>query len=345
MIKVYRYRVKDKHKAELNRLAKRVNFVWNFCNDTQKHALRWGKKWPTNYDLQKLSAGSSVELGLNSNTIAKVCEQYVHSRRQHNRPYLRYRGRKSLGWVPVMGRTVRHTEKGFRIFLKDWDVWLSRKAPPDARVCEGTSFSQDAKGNWFINVAFEVKSASINEKSLSVGIDLGLKEFAVMSDGNKVEAQRHFRAAQDSIGKAQRANKKRLVIARRMKVANQRKDFLHKLSHRITRQYGFIAVGDVSSSRLAKTRMAKSVLDAGWGSFRHMLAYKSVANGVSYVEVNERFTTQICSDCGVVSGPKGRENLGVREWECPCGALHDRDVNSAKNILRLGYQTLTGATQ
>ena len=104
-------------------------------------------------------------------------------------------------------------------------------------------------------------------------------------------------------------------------------------------------IGNVSSKALAKTKLAKSVLDAGWSSFKTMLRYKCENAGVWFEEVSERYTTQACSCCGCISSnsPKGRAGLGIREWTCPeCGALHDRDVNAAKNILALGHERLAG---
>ena len=106
MILVYRYRVKSLN-GLLNKQSRAVNYVWNFCNDTQKHALKWSKKWPTGFDLNVLTTGSSKELGIHSGTINATCEQYAKSRSQHRRPYLRYRGRKSLGWVPLKGRDLK----------------------------------------------------------------------------------------------------------------------------------------------------------------------------------------------------------------------------------------------
>src|SRR5699024_7554820 len=99
------------------------------------------------------------------------------------------------------------------------------------------------------------------------------------------------------------------------KIANKRKDTLHKLSHRLVRDFDYIAVGNVNSKGLAKTSMAKSVLDAGWSSFRAMLAYKSVKEGACYEEVNESFSSQVCSSCGCLpdSRPKGIADLGIRE--------------------------------
>jgi putative transposase len=106
MLLVYRYRVKSLT-GLLNSQARACNFVWNFCNDTQKHALKWNKRWPTGFDLNRLTAGSSKELALHAGTINAVCEQYAKSRRQTNRPFLRWRGRRSLGWVPLKGRDLK----------------------------------------------------------------------------------------------------------------------------------------------------------------------------------------------------------------------------------------------
>lgn len=102
-------------------------------------------------------------------------------------------------------------------------------------------------------------------------------------------------------------------------------------------QYGEIHVGNVSSATLVKTPMAKSVLNAGWSSLRTMLEYKSRQAGIVYSEVNEANTTRMCSECGALTGPQGLRALSVRDWQCvECGARHDRDVNAAKNICRLG---------
>jgi len=128
-----------------------------------------------------------------------------------------------------------------------------------------------------------------------------------------------------------------------IRIANRRRDFLHKLSARMVRAYDYIVVGNVHAAALAKTGMAKSVLDASWSSFRNQLAYRAVKHGAWFEEVDERFTTQICSNCGMMpkSGPKGIADLGVREWRCgDCGAEHDRDLNAALNILRRGRATL-----
>jgi putative transposase len=110
----------------------------------------------------------------------------------------------------------------------------------------------------------------------------------------------------------------------------------HQVAHwtDIVREFDHIAVGNVNAAGLAKTRLARSVLDAGWSSFRSMLRYKATAHGAWYEEVNESFSTRVCSSCHAKTGPKGIAELGIRSWVCAkCGVAHDRDINSAKNIL------------
>lgn len=341
MFLVYRYRVKCLS-GLLNKQARAVNFVWNYCNDRQKDALRFGRKWLTGFDLSNLTAGSSKELGLHSNSINAVCEQYARSRSQKNRPFLRYRGRKTLGWVPVKGSTIRETQSGFHFHGHEFKVFKSRDLPEGAKIKDGTNFSRDRRGNWFLNVCVEVPAAEAREVRTAVGVDLGLKNFAALSNGEVIDNPRHFRALEERLGKAQRARKKRQAAKLHAKVANARRDFLHKLSHRLVQEFDFIAVGDVNASKLAKTKMAKSVNDASWSSFRQMLAYKAVRHGAQFEEVNEAFSSQSCSSCGGLpdSRPRGIAGLGIRAWTCShCGTTHDRDVNAAANLLlRSGHR-------
>jgi IS605 OrfB family transposase len=332
MILVYRYRVKSLN-GLLNQQAHAVNYVFNFCNDRQKDALRFGRRWHTGFDLNKLTSGSSKELGLHSGTVNAVCEQYAKSRAQKKRPYLRYRGKKNLGWIPIKGRDLKRAGDAFIFFGNIFRVFNSRVLP-EGKIKDGTNFSRDSHGNWFLNIVIDVVvTTNIRQPLHGVGIDLGLKDFATLSTGEKIEAQRIYRDAEKSLAIAQRANKKRRVKAIHEQIANRRKDFHHKLSTRLVQEFDYIAVGNVNAAGLAKTNLAKSVLDAGWSSFRNMLAYKAVKHGAWFEEVNERFTTQTCSDCGSISGPKGLKGLVMREWTCQCGAAHDRDINSARNIL------------
>lgn len=348
MISVYRYRVKSLT-GLLNKQSRACNFVWNFCNDRQKDALRFRRPWHSGFDLNKLTAGSSKELGLHSGTVNAVCEQYAKSRSQKKRPYLRYRGKKSNGWVPLKGRELKREGNAFRFAGSTFRVFNSRDLPA-GKIKDGTNFSRDSRGNWFLNIVIEVDAvaAGVRQPIKGVGIDLGLKDFATLSTGEKIEAQRIYRGAEQALAVAQRAHKNKRVTAIHAQIANRRNNFHHQLSTRIVREFDYIAVGNVCAAGLAKTTMAKSVLDAGWSSFRSQLAYKAVRHGAWFEEVNESYTTQTCSDCGTLpdSRPKGIAGLGIRNWVCSqCGGVHDRDVNAAKNILnkfasRAGHGTL-----
>jgi putative transposase len=341
MILVYRYRVKSLT-GLLNRQSRAVNFVWNYCNDRQKDALRFGRRWHTGFDLNKLTTGSSRELGLHSGTVNAVCEQYAKSRSQKKRPYLRYRGRKTLAWVPIKGRELKREGNAFRFAGNTFRVFYSRPLP-GGKIKDGTNFSRDRRGNWFLNIAIEVAVPQARPPVRAIGIDLGLKDFATFSDGSKIEAQRIYRSAEAVLAVAQRARKAKRVKAIHAQIAHCRSDFLHKLSARIVRDFDYIVVGNVNAAGLAKTRMAKSVLDAGWSDFRNQLAYKAVRHGAWLEEVNEAFSTQTCSGCGTLpdSRPRGIAGLGIREWQCSdCGCLHDRDQNAALNILRCGRASL-----
>ena len=339
MIRTYRYRIKDSSAApQLNQLARSCNLVWNFCNESQDHALRWNQRWPTGFDLNKLTTGCSKELGLHSQTVQAVCEQYATRRQQFKKRKLRWRGKRSPGWVPFKASGVKVVDDTVTYAGHTFRFWNSRELPGPIKC---GSFSQDSRKRWYVNFVVEVPEAEATTGTQQIGIDLGLKTLATCSDGSKIEAPRWYRNQQRRIAEHQRKKRSRQARNLQAKIANRRKDFLHKKSHRLTKECELIVVGDVCSSKLTKTNMAKSVNDAGWAMFKNLLSYKAIARKVVYCEVSEYLTTQTCSDCGVIGGPKGREGLGVREWVCGhCGSEHDRDVNAALNILHSGHAVL-----
>jgi putative transposase len=203
-------------------------------------------------------------------------------------------------------------------------------------------FSQDAVGDWWLCLPVERSVEETVAARESVGIDLGLKDAAVTSDGGRLEAGRYYRDNQRRLGALQRCGHRRQAKRLHRRIRRQRLDACHQFSHRIVSTYQNIIVGDVSSTRSAKTRMAKAVLDSGWGMLRQMLQYKGEHAGRSVEVVNERNTTRACSNCGALSGPRGLRQLVVRSWECACcGEPHDRDVNAARNILLIGSRCRT----
>lgn len=339
----FRFRLKNKHSKELNRQAKAVNIVWNFCNETQQKAARSHRKWLSYFDLQKLTTGAYEELDIHSQTIQRVCRIYDDSRKTHKKPWLRWRGDKSLGWIPFNTGCVTFDGKTFKFRGVSYQTMHLRNELWAGIKIGAGSFNADSRGRWYLNIPVEMECAKSTPLS-RVGIDLGLDALATLSTGEKIKAPRFYRDSEEKLAKAQRARKKRQIRKIHEKIANRRKDFLHKLSNKITNEHGLIFVGDVSPLKIAQTTLAKSVFDAGWSDFKRMLSYKAIRHGGSMFEVSEHYTSQVCSCCGSLncaSRPKGIASLGIRAWTCSnCGAVHDRDVNAAKNILARGLASL-----
>lgn len=330
----YKYRIKDSaNRSDLQRKAKSVNAVWNFCNETSWESARRGNRWITEFDLNCLLNGISKDLGLNALTIRSISRQFANKRKQARRPKLQWRSSKrSLGWIPFTKMSISPTVNGFKYFGQEYKCWMSR--PIEGEIKCG-SFNQDASGKWFINITCEIPVKATKATS-SIGIDLGLKTLATCSDGTQIENPRQIKSLEQKLATSQRAKHKKQTRNIHKKIANKRKDHLHKESSKLVKQHKQIFIGDVSSSKLTKTRMAKSVNDAGWAMFKTMLLYKAIRLGVECEVINEKYSSVTCSVCLKRTGPSGLGALGVRHWECECGASHDRDINAAQNILRVG---------
>ncbi|WP_330277236.1 transposase [Lentzea sp. NBC_00516] len=228
--------------------------------------------------------------------------------------------------------------------IGDLDVRWSRELPAEP---SSVTIVKDAAGRYFASFVVTTKQhEALPTVESEVGIDLGLTHFAVLSDGTKVTAPRFLRQAARRLRRLQKSlsrkvkgsnNRKKAVIkvARaHAKVADTRRDWQHKLSTAIIRDNQAVYVEDLCVAGLARTRLAKSVHDAGWASFTGMLQYKAARYGRVFARI-DRFapTSQTCSECGRIDGPKP---LSVRTWTCLCGATHDRDINAARNVLAAG---------
>lgn len=337
-----RFRIKDASELNrLDRLARSVNFVWNYCNDTSFNAIRNHGDFLSAIDLKNLTSGSAKDLGISSVTVQAICEEYVIRRIQFKKRKLRWRSskgpRRSLGWIPFKTNSIQVDGAKIYYLGHGYRLWLSR--PIDGRVLSG-SFSQDARGHWYVNIACEVAKLGHSHQVEEVGIDLGLKTSAVLSDGVIIENKSEFRQLEEKLGKAQRANKKKQAKKIHAKIKNKRKDFLHKETTKVAKKYNTIFVGDVSGKFL-QSGNGKSSTDASIGVIRDLLKYKAIRHSGYCYEVNENSSTVTCSHCHKKTGPSGLSGLGVREWICSeCHAHHDRDVNAAKNILRVGRDSL-----
>ncbi|WP_280435037.1 RNA-guided endonuclease InsQ/TnpB family protein [Nocardia carnea] len=205
---------------------------------------------------------------------------------------------------------------------------------------------KDSAGRYFASFVVAVTDRPLPEVDSEVGIDLGLTTFAVLSTGHKIDTPRFLRQAERRLKKAQRCLsrkeegsknrvKARIRVAKaHAQVADTRRDWAHKHSTRIIRENQAMFVEDLSVRGLARTKLAKSVHDAGWGMFTRMLEEKARRYGRTFTRVDRWFpSTRMCSVCGMIGDAKP---LHVREWTCTCGAVHDRDLNAARNILAAG---------
>lgn len=340
--KTIKIRLKDTASSKyLSKASMAVNFVWNYCNDTSFNAIRKDSRFLSGYDLQKLTSGSSKELNIPSVTIESICTKYASRRLKSKKRKLRWRGKKSLGWVPFKPSALIIKNGEMKFCGQHLKVFQPKRLPSKGTYDAG-EFSQDSRGRWYVCISVKYESTA-TEGCGQVGVDLGLSSVATLSNSEKVVNGKYYRMMQRRLGNAQRNKKKRLVKTLNAKTKNQRMDALHKASTKIVKENKLIVVGKLSAKKLVKTKMAKSVNDAGLSMFKTMLKYKASARQCWYVEVNEANTTRTCSSCGVIpdSSPKGVKGLSIREWACSgCGSVHDRDVNAAINILRLGRQTL-----
>lgn len=343
MILTYKYRIKDRSaKKTLRCHAFAVNQVWNYCAAFQRDVRRRNaagaprRYEPGQFELQRMTAGTSKDLNLHAQTIGEVCKRFATSRKGRRPIRFRHSGgsKRALGWIPF--RQQSRQVRGNSIFYlgKSYKFWEGGRPVP--ATAKGGYFVEDARGRWYVCFIVEVEQRAAG--LAQVGIDLGLKNLAACSDGTTVPALQHYRKYEVRLATAQRAGNKRRARTIHAKVANARRDQQHKASAKIARENSLIVVGNVNAAQLKRTKMAKSVSDAGWSTFRNMLRYKASRHGASYIEADERFTSQTCSACGVIptSSPKGMGALGIRRWECSgCGAVHDRDVNAAVNILNV----------
>jgi putative transposase len=217
------------------------------------------------------------------------------------------------------------------------------------------TISRSSTGKWYICFSCEcAEQAPLPETAQQVGIDVGLKTFATLSGGQEIVNPRFFRREERALAKAQRRlgkeekgtperTKRRKVVARVYeRIAWRRSDFTHQHSRRIVNQFDLIAVEDLSVNRMTHNHcLAKSIHDAAWSQFASLLSYKAAWAGRRFVAVNPAYTSQDCSGCG---HRKADLTLSDRTYTCPCcGLALDRDLNAARNIMRVGQHALASA--
>ncbi|MDK1669319.1 transposase [Moraxella osloensis] len=361
-MKTLKLRIRDKHADQLNRLSGSVNFVWNYVNDLSYRHLQKTGKFFSAYDLNDYTKGSGELLGLHSQTIQAINETHTKSRKQSKKAKLSWRTnnpkskRKNLGWLPFKQSAIKHIAthqtgkkglkstlqlslaKGQKLVIDLWDSYnLSLYQINTLEIV------QDSRNRWYACITVKQYPKTTCGMG-SVGIDLGLKDSATASNGDKLQIKQTLKYAK-ALATAQRAKNKQRVKAIHAKIKHTRQDLIHKFTTQLVKDNALIVVGDVRTTQFnsKKGKLAKSVYDAGWFELKRQLTYKCENAGCRFEIVSERYTTQTCSCCGQIdsNSPKGRAGLGIREWTCAkCGTRHDRDINASKNILAVGLNRL-----
>jgi putative transposase len=251
------------------------------------------------------------------------------------------------------GFTLRDNGRVYVAKVGDLRVEWSRPLPSVPSSC---TVIREADGRYYVSFVVERDAGPLPPIEHEVGVDLGLDRLAVTSDGEVVDNPRHLRSAQRRLGRAQRAlarkqrgsaNRRkavRRVAVLHRRVRETRLDAHHKLALRLVRDNQAVHLEDLSVAGLARTKLARSIHDAGWSTLVRLIEEKAAHHGRTVVKVGRRFpSSQLCSQCGHRDGPKP---LNVRAWTCTgCGTMHDRDLNAARNVLVEGRRIAAGLAE
>ena len=307
-------------------------------------------------DLTWLSEVDATALQSSLRNLDRAFDNFFRRVRQGKKPgYPRFKSKKN--------RKRSYTSKcvGTNIKVLDGAVQLPKLGRVKCRVSRevqgrilSATVSQDPSGKYYVALCCtDVSAEPLPSTGNAIGIDLGLKSFAVSSEGDAFPNPKYLEQSQKKLARLQRRLSRKTNGSRRKEktrqkvaklhehIANQRKDMMHKLSLQLARDYDVIAIEDLAPKNMVKNHhLAKAISDASWGAFRRLLTYKAERYGKTVVVIDRKFpSSQLCSVCGTKW--TGTKDLSIREWTCPsCGAHHDRDVNAAKNILNEGLRLL-----
>ncbi|WP_435840617.1 RNA-guided endonuclease InsQ/TnpB family protein [Streptomyces bobili] len=355
----YRFYPSDAQAAELSRTFGCVRKVYNLALAARTEA--WARQVRVNYnqtsamltawkktgELAYLNDVSSVPLQQALRHLQMAFTNFFARRARYPRFKSRKKSRRSAEYNTSAFR-FRDGKLTLAKMTEPLDIVWSRPLPQGAAPSTVT-VSQDAAGRWYVSLLCEDPGVQpLPATGAAIGIDAGLDHLLTLSTGEKVSNPRHERRDRARLAHAQRrlarkaagdgANraKARLKVARvYARIADRRRDHLHKLTTRLVRENQTIVIEDLAVGNMVKNAsLARAISDAAWSQLRGMLEYKAQWYGCEVIAVDRWFpSSKLCSACGRL---RRKMPLHVRTWTCDCGTTHDRDVNAAKNILAVG---------
>lgn len=361
----YRLQVKKSKETKLSAILEKCRLVYNKVLETRKTAWETEKKSMTLFDCNNLIKTWEFE-GVHSQVLQDVSARVDKAfkgffRRVKTKgekagyPRFKGYGRYDSITYPQTGFKVK--ENGKKLYLsKVGDVKIVKHREMEG-IVKTCCVKRNGLGQWFVCFSCEVEDVKqVDNNQKAIGIDVGCKDFAVCSDSSVVKHPHFYKQSENKLKAIQskyselkqlpKENKKkikvkRLLVKQYLKVKNQRKDFLHKVSHELVKENGIICVEKLNIKKMTEDNwksLNKSILDGGWYYFKQMLTYKAEWAGKRVVEVNPAYTSQICSKCGATV----KKELDEREHNCPhCGLKCNRDLNASLNILRVGMDSLS----
>lgn len=345
----------------LNRTFGCVRVVWNRTL-AWRHARYYGEQAKTNFtqaNAYLTAMKATEELGWLNEVSSVPLQQAVRHQQVAFSNFFAGRARYPRYKSRTGRQSAEYTRSGFRyrdghLFLARMDtplafVWSWPDIDPATLAPTTVTVSRDPCGRWYVSFAVDVADpAQMPAAGAVVGVDLGIKDFAVTSDGEKIPnphslakrernlARYQRRLARCQRGSANRAKANAKVARAHRKIRASRADFLHKTSARLLRDHDVIVIEDLAVKNMVRNRkLAKAISDCGWGEFRRQLEYKAAAAGRHLIVIDRWYpSSKTCSSCGRLLAEL---SLSTRMWQCPsCRTRHDRDINAAQNILAAG---------